>query len=127
MASSAYNKAFAVREAAILTTGEVNGTSFDLNNANNSEVVAEISFTLGSLTNGIFRVYASVDGTNFFKLTDSSGAAIALTLTASNSLAVPLRAGGFKFLRISVQGTGTVTSSSATVNLRYLRRGAQRM
>lgn len=125
MASSTPNKAFAVRAAAILTAGEVAGTSFDLNNAHNGQVCAQLDFTIGSLTNGIFRFYGSMDGTNFYSLYGSTGAAVTQTLTASSTISIPLHAQGWKFLRVSVQGTGTVTSSSATVTLRYLRRGSQ--
>src|SRR5690348_15174156 len=115
MASSAPNKNFAVRAAAILTTGEVAGTSFDLNEAWGAEVTAQLDFTLGSLTNGIFRFYVSMDGTNWYSLFGPSGAALTQTLTASATIAIPLIAQGWKFLRVSVQGTGTVTSSSATI------------
>jgi hypothetical protein len=122
MASSAPNKHFAARAAAILTNAEVAGTSFDLNEAKDSEVVAQLDFTIGSLTNGIFKFYVSMDGTNFYTLFGPTGAALTQTLTASSTLAIPLQAPGWKFLRVSVTGTGTVTSSSATVGLRYLRR-----
>lgn len=122
MASSAPNKHFAVRAAAITTNAEVAGTSFDLNEAKDSEVVAQINFTLGSLTNGIFRFYVSMDGTTFFTLMGPTGAALTQTYTGNATNAIPLNARGWKFLRISVEGTGTVTSSSATVGIRYLRR-----
>jgi len=122
MASSAPNKHFAVRAAAILTTSEVAGTSFDLNEAKDSEATVQIDFTLGSLTNGIFRFFVSMDGSTFYTLMGPTGAAITQTLTANSSLAIPVQAPGWKFMRVSVQGTGTVTSSSATVGLRYLRR-----
>ncbi len=125
MASSAANKNFAVRAAAILTTGEVAGTTFDLNSAWASEATAKIDFTLGSLTNGIFRFYASDDGTTFYTLLGENGGSLTQTLTANGTIATPVRARGWKFLRVSVQGTGTVTSSSATVSLNYLKRGSQ--
>ena len=125
MASSAPNKSFAVRAAAILTTGEVAGTSFDLNNAWGAEAVAQIDFTLGSLTNGIFRFYVSQDGSTFYSLFGPTGAALTQTYTGNATNAIPIKANGWKFLRVSVQGTGTVTSSSAAVSLTYLRRGSQ--
>lgn len=125
MASSASNKLFAVRAAAILTTGEVAGTTFDVNEAWGGKCSAQVDFTKGSLTNGIFRFYVSSDGVTFYPLFGPSGATLTQTLTADGTLALPLDAGGWKFLRISVQGTGTVTSSSAAVALRYLKRGSQ--
>lgn len=126
MAASAPNKSIVMRAAAILTTGEVNGAlTLDLNEAYDSQAAIQIDFTLGSLTNGIFRFYVSSDGTNFYSLMGPTGAALTQTLTANSSLAIPVRAPGWKLLRVSVQGTGTVTSSSATVTCRYLRRGSQ--
>lgn len=125
MASSTPNKVFAVRAAAILTNGEVNGSSFDINEAFNGQVCAQIDFTKGSLTNGIFKFYVSADAVTFYPLLGTTGATLTQTLTASDTMSIPLQAGGWKFLRISVTGTGTVTSSSAAVSLRYLRRGSQ--
>lgn len=125
MASSAPNKSFPIRAAAILTTGEVNGTSLDLNEAYDATANIQIDFTLGSLTNGIFRFYVSMDGTNFYSLLAPTGATLTQTLTANGTIALSVKAGGWKLLRVSVQGTGTVTSSSATVTARYLRRGSQ--
>lgn len=125
MASSAANRAFTARSAAILTTGEVAGTSFDLNEAHAGRVCVQVDFTLGSLTNGIFRFYVSADGTNWYTHYGPTGAALTQTLTGNSTLSIPIEAPGWKFLRISVQGTGTVTSSSATTTVRHLRRGSQ--
>jgi hypothetical protein len=125
MASSAPNKNIVARAAAIPTTDKVNATSLDLNEAHASRATVQIDFTLGSLTNGIFRFYVSVDGTNWYTLFGPTGAALTQTLTANSTLAIPVAAAGWKYLRVSVQGTGTVTSSTATVTHRYLRRGSQ--
>lgn len=125
MASSANNETFVARAAAILTTGEVAGTSFDLNNAWGAKVAVQVDFTLGSLTNEVVRFYVSNDGTNFYTLYGPSGAVLTQTLTASAAITIPVQAVGWKFLRVSCQGTGTVTSSSSTITLRYLRRGSQ--
>lgn len=125
MATSAPNKEHIVRAAAVLTTGEVAGTTFDLNNAWGSCASAQIDFTLGSLTNGIFRFYVSMDASTWYPLADAGGAVVSYTFTADTTRAIPLSAVGWKHLRISVQGTGTVTSSSAAMKLRYLRRGSQ--
>ena len=125
MASSAPNESFAARAAAIMTTSEVAGTSFDLNNAWGSAATVQIDFTQGSATNGVFRFYVSQDGSTWYSLYGASAAALTQTLTANASLAIPVQAAGWKFLRVSVQGTGTMTSSSATITVKYLRRGSQ--
>jgi hypothetical protein len=125
MASASANKAFVARAAAILTTGEVAGTSFELNNAWGSKVAVQVDFTLGMLTNEIVRFYVSNDGTNFYTLYGPSGAVLTQTLTASATITIPVQAVGWRFLRVSVQGTGTLTASTTTLTLRYLRRGSQ--
>lgn len=125
MASSAPNKAAVVRAAAILTTGEVAGTSVDVNESFNGKFHVQVDFTIGSLTNVVVRFYVSMDGTNFYTLYGTTGAVLTQTLTASSTITIPVEAAGWKFLRISCQGTGTVTSSSATVTARYQKRGSQ--
>lgn len=125
MASSASNKAFVGRSAAILTTGEVAGNAFDLNNAYQSQVCVDFSFTIGSLTNVIVRFYASMDGTTYDPIYNGT-TAITETLTASGERCYVLPPlSGWKYFRVSVQGTGTVTSSTANFSYRYLRRGSQ--
>lgn len=125
MASSAPNKATVGRSAAILTTGEVAGATFDLNNAWGSQVTVDLSFTLGSLTNVVVRFYASMDGTTFDPI--SIGATVLTeTLTASTERCYVVPAlPGWKNFRVSLQGTGTTTSSTANFTYRYLRRGSQ--
>lgn len=125
MASSSPNKSLAARAAAILTTGEVAATSLDLNEAFGSKANVQVDFTIGMLTNVIVRFYVSMDGTNFYTLFGPSGAVLTQTLTASSTLGIPVEAVGWKFLRVSAQGTGTVTGSSAAITIRYLRRGSQ--
>lgn len=126
MASSAPNRVIVGRAAAILTTAEVAGAKIDLNDAFKSEVSLQVDFTLGSLTNAIVRVYVSMDGVNFYQLQGASAAApVAITYTASQLAAIAFDCIGWKFFRATIQGTGTVTSSSATLTYRYLRRGTQ--
>lgn len=125
MASSASNKAFTGRSAAILTTGEVAGNAFDLNNAYQSQVCVDFGFTIGSLTNVIARFYVSMDGTTYDPIYNGT-TALTETLTASGErcyVMPPLA--GWKYFRVTVQGTGTVTSSTANFSYRYLRRGSQ--
>lgn len=126
MASSAPNKAFAARAAAILTTAEVAASALDLNQSYASRVTVDLSFTLGSLTNVIARFYASVDGVTWKPLSTGS-AAITETITADATRCYVLPSmAGWKFFRASLQGTGTVTSSTATLTYRYLQQGSQR-
>ena len=125
MASSAPNKSLVARAAAILTTGEVAGSRIDLNETFNGSLGCQVDFTLGSLTNVILRPYVSMDGTNWYLMYGPAGASLAVTLTASATIALPLSAPGWKFMRVSAQGTGTVTSSSLTLTYRYFRRGTQ--
>ncbi len=125
MASSAPNKSAVIRAAVITTNAEVAGTSVDINESFGGRLSVQIDFTLGSLTNGIFKFYVSQDGTTFYTLMGTNGASLTQTLTATSTISVPVEAYGWKYLRVSVTGTGTVTSSSAAVTARYQRRGSQ--
>ena len=125
MASRASDRSFTARAAAILTTGEVAGATFDLNETAGSAALVNIAFTIGSLTNVVVRFYVSDDNTNFTTLFGATGAALTQTLTATQTISIPVWAPGKPFLRVSCQGTGTVTSSSATVTISYDRRGSQ--
>jgi hypothetical protein len=126
MASSSPNKALLARAAAILTTGEVAASSLDLNNAYGAYVTVDLDFTIGSLTNVTVRAYASVDGVTY-KPISLAGTTFSevLTATATRCYVFPPLV-GWKFFRVSLQGSGTATSSSATVNYRYLQYGSQR-
>lgn len=125
MASSAPNQAFNARAAAILTTGEVAAASLDINAAWGGNITVQLDFTLGSLTNVIVRHYVSIDGTNFYQVS-SGTAAESETITATATRCIRLTGlGGWKFFRTSLQGTGTLTSSSATLTYRYLKRASQ--
>ncbi len=126
MASSGPNKAFIARAAAVLTTSEVAGASLDLNTTYASTATVDVDFTLGSLTNVILRFYASMDGVTWKQIvTGGSVLSETLTATASQAFSMP-HLSGWKFLRASAQGTGTVTSSSCDITYRYLAQGTQR-
>lgn len=126
MASAAPNKSLIGRAAAILTTGEVAGSSLDLNATYASQVTVDFSFTLGSLTNVTVRFYVSMDGSTFVPI-NVSGTAYSEVLTATSTRAYSLPSlAGWKFFRASVQGSGTTTSSSCTYTYRYLAQGTQR-
>src|ERR1041384_3971031 len=115
MASGSPNKSLAARAAAILTTGEVAAAALDLNEAFASQVTVQLDFTLGSLTNVIARFYVSMDGTNYYAVTADTGALMTETVTATATRCFPLgNLAGWKYFRATLQGTGTVTSSSAT-------------
>lgn len=125
MASSSPNKLLVARAAAVLTTGEVAATRLDVNEAWGGELLVQLSFTLGMLTNVILKFYGSIDGTTYVPLMAPTAASMTQTLTASTEAIYPVRVGGFKFFRVSLQGTGTVTNSTATVTYRWLRRASQ--
>lgn len=126
MASSASNKSLAARAAAILTTGEVAATAMDLNEAWGGNVNVQLDFTIGSLTNVIVKFYVSMDGTTYVPIAAPTGAVMTETVTATATRAYAVgNLAGWKFFRATLTGTGTVTSSSATLTYRYLRRGSQ--
>ena len=124
MASATFNKSQVLRSAAILTTSEVMSSDLSANNASHSRVSAHVSFTKGSLTNGIFSFYVSNDGSTYVPVTDLGGTGVSETFTADTEKVYFFDCSGWRYFAIGVKGTGTVTSSSATVTARYLRRGA---
>jgi hypothetical protein len=120
-----YTKSQVGRAAAILTTSEVAGAALDLAQVHDSHVTVDLSFTIGSLTNVVVRFYASMDGTTYDPIYNGT-TAVTETITASGERAYVLpRLSGWKKMRVSVQGTGTVTSSSAAFTYRWLRKGSQ--
>jgi hypothetical protein len=123
MASASTNKVFTVRASAVTTNAEVAGSTFTVNNAASSELNVHVSFTLGMLTNGIFRWYVSKDGSTWVPMSDFAGN-ISYTLTASTEKVYNFDCKGWRFFRVSVEGTGTVTNSLAAVTVQHLRRGA---
>jgi hypothetical protein len=125
MASSAPNKSLSGRAAAILTTGEVAGASLDLNRAWASQVSVDLGFTIGSLTNVIVRFYVSTDGVTYDPIAPN-GAVMTETLTASAERCYLMPSlVGWKYFRVTLQGTGTLTSSTANFVYRYLSAGSQ--
>ena len=111
-----------VRSAAILTDAYVAGTVLEDCQVFNA-LSLNIAFTKGSLTDCQIKVEGSIDGTNYYQLlTDSissgvntlSGLVYKLGATVNGST-TPL-AINTKYIKISAIGTGTVTSSSLTIN-----------
>lgn len=115
----AFQKSQVGRASAVLTTAEVAGATFSLRKAKDAVVNVDFSFTIGSLTNVIVYFYASMDGTNFDAIT-TNGAVYTETITASAERCFVLPSlNGYKFARVSVKGTGTVTSSLCDFTYRY--------
>jgi len=114
-----------VRASAVLTTGYVAGTVLDYSNVNPSQynqLVILWSFTIGSLTSGELKVEFSHDGTTYYQETFSSVSSGTSTEslgehtqtgTGNYRLAIPLKD---NYVKISVKGTGTVTSSLCAVS-----------
>ncbi len=92
------------RAADILTTGEVFGTA--------------LTFTIGSLTNVIVKFYGSADDVTYDPLANGI-AVLTETLTASAERMYVISAPGVRYFKASVQGTGTVTSSTCAYVYRY--------
>lgn len=112
------------RASAVLTTGEVAGAAASVSQFYNGEIWVDFDFTLGSLTNVIVKFYASMDGTTY-DLIENDGGSMTKTLTANSTAAYPVpQLKGWRFFRVSVQGTGTVTSSLCAFTYRGLRKGS---
>lgn len=106
------------RAAAILTTGEVFGTALDLANTVDGRVTADLTFTIGSLTNVIVKFYGSADDVTYDPIANGI-AVLTETLTASAERMYVISAPGVRYFKASVQGTGTVTSSTCAYVYRY--------
>ena len=116
---------FSVRSAAILTTSYVAGTVLGPTNASTAsynQLIIYWDFTLGSLTSGELKVEFSHDGTNYYQETFSSVSTGTSTdtlgehttaATGKRRIAIPIKD---NYIKISVKGTGTVTSSSCKVD-----------
>lgn len=113
-----------VRDAAILTNSYVAGTVLDYSNVNpsdNNQLIVYFAFTKGSLTSAELKFEFSHDGVTYYQETFSSvsggtstDSVGVHTYTASGNyrIAIPIKD---NYIKISVNGTGTVTSSSAAI------------
>jgi hypothetical protein len=120
-----YKKALLGRASAVLTTGEVAGAALDLELAKDKRVIVDLSFTLGMLTNATARFYGSMDGTTYDLIGDLAvpgTSSVVLTANTERLYTMPPLF-GVKWFRVSLQGSGTVTSSLADFTYRYERRG----
>lgn len=116
---------YPVRAAAILTGSYVAGTvlsPFNGNPALRNQLNLLIDLTIGSLTSAEVKIEWSHDGVTYFQDTFESIAAGTSTLSLGNytiastgtyTLSLPIK---FSYIRVSAKGTGTVTSSSMTIN-----------
>lgn len=119
---SNYRK-YPVRSSAILTSSYVAGTVVELDPGAN-QIVIYLGFTIGSLTTMELKVEFSNDNTTFYQEThqDSVTSGVAaqvlkshqLSATGNYRIPIPVKD---RFVKISVKGTGTATSSLATVDV----------
>ena len=118
-----YTKSKPGRASAVLTTGEVAGTALSLIGIRGQLVTVDLSFTIGSLTNCTVRFYASMDGTTYDQI-NIAGSNMQETLTGDSERCYVVPAlPGWKWFRVSVQGSGTVTSSLCDFTYRWEKPG----
>lgn len=117
-----------VRSAAILTSSYVAGTVIGptseggLTPSQGNQLIVYVSFTIGSLTSGELKVEFSNDGSTYYQQTFTSVSGGTSTATIGNytwtatgnyRFEIPIKDA---YIKISVKGTGSVTSSSMTVD-----------
>lgn len=111
-----------IRTAAELTNSYVAGTVLTTPDDDNQLIVL-VDFTIGSLTSAEVKVEFSNDGTNYYQeaaeeTASGSGTTTIypieykFTATGTYRLAIPVKE---QFIKLSAKGTGTVTSSSMTI------------
>lgn len=112
----------AVRSAAILTNSFVAGTTIENTHMEN-QIIVLVQFTIGSLTSAEIKVEFSPENSTFYQETFGavSGATETdvlgeHTITATGNYRIPVAAKD-RFIKISAKGTGTVTSSSMTLEV----------
>lgn len=109
-----------IRPATILTTSYVAGTVLeDLQGLSQANLL--VSFIKGSLTSAQLKVEFSIDGTNYFQETFSSISTGTSTeelgehkFTSEGNYIINLPI-NYRYMKVSVKGTGTVTSSSVAI------------
>lgn len=121
MSSPSGNRVVTARAAAILTTGAVSASTFILNRAWGSKLCVDIRFTLGSLTNCTFAYYVSMDESTWVPVADSGGN-LTYVPDANATKTVLIEAPGWSYFKTTAQGSGTTTSSSATIYYRWITR-----
>jgi len=118
-----------LRAAAILTTGAVLSSALDLEHAGaatwgvnpgtlrTTGATIQITFTLGSLTNMIIQVQISNDGGTTYFIAHEYDRTCDTSADDLQIQVAPLSVQD-THIQVSVQGTGTVTSSSCTIKAR---------
>lgn len=114
--------AIPIRASAVLTNGYVAATVLGAatessQNGLRNQLMLLVDFTLGSLTSAQIKVEFSPDGTDYYQETFGAIAAGVETdtlgvhtLTATGKYRIPIPCKD-NFVKISAQGTGTVTNS----------------
>ena len=118
-----------LRSSAVLTGSYVaatvlgpQGLGSNADPQENNQLILYVGFTIGSLTSAELKVEFSDDGTTYYQETEStisSGTTIDTPLvhkfnsSANRRIAIPI---SDKYIKVSVKGTGTVTSSLMTVD-----------
>jgi len=113
-----------IRSAAILTNAYVAGTVIGTNEGPSTynQLIVYIDFTIGSLTDAQVKIEFSHDGTTYYQETFDSISSTTNTEslgvhkfagTGKYRLAIPIKD---NYIKISAIGTGTVTSSSMTID-----------
>lgn len=110
-----------VRAAAILTTSYVAGTVVEANQQN--QLIVLLDFTKGSLTTAELKIEFSDNNSDYYQETAGSVTAgtendtlVEHQFSATGKYRIPLDIKD-RYIKISVKGTGTVTSSSARVSV----------
>lgn len=128
-----YQSAGTIRDAAILTDAYVVSKTFGVADAEEQginqdavELVLDIDFTIGSLTDCYLKIEYSDNGTDWFQHTSLSTVAGIGTVSAfvarlaasiKGSLSIPMIK--HPFLRVSAIGNGTVAGSLLAISARY--------
>lgn len=115
-----------IRSSAILTSSYVESDVRGLNDSlvltDKNQVILLVDFTKGSLTSMEMKIDFSHDGTTYFQETSiniSGGTGTVslfeytFTATGKYRIAVPIKD---KYMKVSVKGTGTATSSLCQIN-----------
>ena len=105
---------------------------FPVSVGGNTQATLNLDFTLGSLTNGKFKIYGTPDpinrvgGVRWFPVTVATytgGVAVlddlVITFTANAVKGYEFGVGAWKGVKVTAASTGTVTSSSATATLSF--------
>jgi len=110
-----------LRESAVLTDSYVEATTEDVASVN--QVMLYVTLTLGSLTSAQIKVEVSPDNTTFYRLPTQRSASGTITLnagvytiSADGNYVIPIES-KYKIMKVSVKGTGTVTSSLMGVKI----------